>query len=188
MRNNLAIIDLDGTLIDTKRANYEAYKEASAKQGLDWIVSYPEFSESYFGKSYKIFLPEIYDIDSYLIEQIHKEKIKCYKNALKFYGKRNESLINIIEKIRTDYYIAMVTTASKENVKTVINLFLKDCIFDLIISGDDVEKLKPDMEAWNKARTYFGIDVDKTIIFDDIEEYIRIALNYGICAYKVHMV
>ena len=53
----LVIVDLDGTLFDTKDVNYHAYKEAIAPYGYD--MDYKYYCEFCNGRYYLDFLPQI---------------------------------------------------------------------------------------------------------------------------------
>lgn len=185
MKKKLAIFDLDGTLVDTCRANYEAYKRATEKIGKKWDIGYDDFYSKFFGKNYKLFLPIITGADEKECHIIHDLKAKEYRDCVVLYGRVNQSLLDIIEGIREEYNIALITTASRRNVTTVIDLLLKQTSFDLIISAEDVTKLKPDIEAWVKAIDYFSVDVSNTIVFDDQDECIDGAVKKGIIGYKI---
>ncbi len=187
MKDRLAIFDLDGTLVDTIRANYEAYRAVAIEFGKTWSISEKEFEEKYFGKSYKIFLPEIAQANLGECRKMHIRKEEIYYEFLRKYGRMNDSLISICRGISSSCYVALVTTASRKNTEKAVELFLRDIDFDIIITGDDVTKLKPDTEAWDRAREFFGISRAKTTVFDDQREYINAAVKAGMNSYQVFM-
>lgn len=187
MRNKLAIFDMDGTLINTSLANYEAYKNASVELGLNWGVDYNRFKNEYFGKNYKIFLPDITGADRIICEKVHDLKTEKYESCLLKYASINNSLVDLIEQINNGYYIVLVTTASKKNTQKVMELFFKNIQFDYIVTSDDVEELKPNPEAWFKAMDHFGIQPQDTICFDDLEECILEAKKCLMNAFKVYL-
>ena len=49
VKDKLIICDLDGTLFDTRRVNYMAYKEAIIKLGLPMNTSYDEYIKKCWG-------------------------------------------------------------------------------------------------------------------------------------------
>ena len=51
MKNRLAIFDLDGTLFDTRKVNYQAYKYALDKYGVE--LDYELFASQFNGRLYK---------------------------------------------------------------------------------------------------------------------------------------
>lgn len=187
MKDGLALFDLDGTLVDTARSNYEAYRSVACEFGKTWGISEEVFKIKYFGKSYKLFLPEITNANADECKKMHLIKEEIYEEYLKKYARKNLSLISICNEISKRYYIVLVTTASKKNTEKVLKLFLSDIDFDMIITGDDVTHLKPDTEAWNKAREKFGISKERTIVFEDQREYVISAVEDGMNSFQVFM-
>lgn len=53
----LVIVDLDGTLFDTKDVNYHAYKDAISPYGFD--IDYKYYCEFCNGRHYLDFLPQL---------------------------------------------------------------------------------------------------------------------------------
>lgn len=76
----LIIVDLDGTLFDTKDVNYHAYKEAIAPYGYD--MDYKYYCEFCNGRHYLDFLPQVTTTDSEILSAMHKAKKIAYKNHL----------------------------------------------------------------------------------------------------------
>ena len=169
---NLALFDLDGTLFNTTKVNYHAYNEALKEKG--YSIDYTYYSNYCNGRHYNDFLPEIVDNNEKTIEYIHKRKKELYSSYLDK-AKINSHLFNIIESLKETYYIGIVTTASKKNTHDILNYFNKLELFDLILTSDDITKLKPDPEGYIKAMKYFKIEPENTIIFEDSEVGIKAA-------------
>ena len=174
VKQKLAIFDLDGTLFDTSLVNYYSYKEALEK----YNIKMSENLQKWDGMSYKNFLPEIINNDSELIEKVHNMKIKLYEKNLDK-ARVNNNLFSIIEKIRDDYYITVVTTASKRNTEQIIKYFNKQEMFDYIITKEDVVHVKPDSEGFEKMMQKFNIKSENTTIFEDSDVGVMAARKTG---------
>lgn len=185
MKDKLAIFDLDGTLVDTCRANYEAYKYAVDKVIGEWEISLGEFQTKCYGKNYKLFLKETGITDSNAMIDIHKIKSYVYEKMLLEYGKENEFLIDLIQGVQDKYNIAVVTTASRENAMKAISIFLQDINIDFIVSAEDVKKLKPYTEGIELVIRHFKCDTNNVVYFDDSAESIELANRLGITTYCV---
>ena len=173
-RTLLAIFDLDGTLFDTRMVNYLSYNKALNKYNSE--IDYIFFADYCNGRKYTVFLPKI--IDKKYIEDVHSLKKTYYKE---FIGNaiENKHLFNIIENIKSEYYIALVTTASKTNTNDILCAFGKTDLFDLIITQEDVSKPKPDPEGFLVAMKHFNIHSEDTIIFEDSDVGIVAAQRTG---------
>ncbi len=164
MKKKLAIFDLDGTLFDTKDVNYMSYKFALQEFGYE--LNYDYFCNECNGMSYKKFLPTVIDNNLSLLNDIHSLKKDLYSENLG-QARMNVHLFNIIASIKRDYYLAVVTTASRKNCEDILKYFDKLEIFDLILTHEDIEKVKPNPEGFIKAMNYFDIEPKETLIFED---------------------
>lgn len=180
-KDKLAIFDLDGTLFDTKDINYCAYKEALEKYG--YSLNYTQFCNECNGKYYYDFLPQIVgNCDKELLHVIHKEKKYLYEKYITN-AVENTHLLNIIKGIRKTYYIALVTTASKENTYALLKFHGKLEMFDLIITAEDTKNVKPNPEGFLKAMEFFNVCKEDTIIFEDSEVGVIAAKASGAFTY-----
>lgn len=181
MRDGLAIFDLDGTLYDTRGVNYGSYKKALNQFGKD--IDYRYFAERCNGAHYRSFLPQIMGGGQY-IEEVHDLKKGYYKDFLKE-AVENRHLFRIIEGIRSRYYIALVTTASRKNCEEILGHFGRLRAFDLIITQEDVEKKKPDPEGFLLAMERCGVGSADTVIFEDSDAGIQAAQQCGAAVFVV---
>lgn len=174
----LAMFDMDGTLYDTRMAHYLAYKKVLAGEGRE--LSFEYFRDKCFGGHYRAFLSGLTEN----IERVHDEKLACYDE---FIGEISENtrLYELIEKLRAEYYIALVTTASAESVYKVLDHFNRRNCFDLIVTQSDVKKKKPDPEAFIYTMEHFGVKPENCIIFEDSETGLAAACASGAEVVKV---
>lgn len=179
----LVIVDLDGTLFDTKDVNYHAYKEAMAPYGYD--IDYKYYCGFCNGRYYLDFLPQITTDDKAILSAIHKEKKTAYK---KYLNKAilNHGLVNMIRLIRSEYKTAVVTTASKENCEDILNQFGIWDLFDLVLTHDDITNTKPDPEGFLKAMKFFDAKPEETIIFEDSDAGLQAAESSGAFYYRTY--
>jgi beta-phosphoglucomutase len=168
----LIIFDFDGTLFNTKDANYYSYKEALSN--FNFHLDYDYFCKECNGKNYLSFLPQISSKDINILDQIHKLKTKLYKKYID-YIIPNKNLIFLINNMKLNIKLALVTTASRENVSIVLEKFNLTEKFDLIICGEDVEKQKPNPEGFLRAINFFSVNPSETVIFEDSEVGIEAA-------------
>ena len=185
MRNKLAIFDMDGTLIDTGMVNYKSYRAALAEEGID--LSYDYFLKNCFGKGYKDYLPPITGDDSKVIERVHRRKICLYKDYIGE-ARLNITLFDFIRGMKDIYHMALVTTASKDNVYEEIEKFGLEKDFDLVLTGEDIPRHKPDPQGFLMAMERLNIPPERTVIFEDSKAGIEAAKKSGASVIKIEKI
>ena len=176
MECKLLLFDLDGTLFNTNDVNYNAYNEALSEK--NYSLDYDYYCKECNGRHYKVFLPAILNNDEYLIEYVHNRKKELYSKHLDK-AIANIHLFNIAKSLKNEYYLAVVTTASKKNACEILKHFGYLDLFDLVLTNDDISKPKPDPEGFLKAMNYFNVDAKNTIIFEDSETGVKAANKTG---------
>ena len=163
LKKGLIIIDFDGTLYNTRIANCLAYVEALREYG--YILDKKLFYESYSGMYYLDFLPEIVNSMS-TVEKVHEKKVEIYN---KYYDiiAENVILYDFLKGIKNDYYLVLLTNASRKNCLEVLKYFDKDNFFDDIVTGDDVEKRKPHNEGINKIIQKYKVPLENILLIED---------------------
>ncbi len=179
----LALFDLDGTLYNTNDVNYYAYSEALEEKG--YKLDYEYYCSYCNGRHYTVFLPDIIGDNKEIMEYVHNRKKELYSKYLNKV-RVNSHLFNIIDAIKNDYYLVVVTTASKKNTYEILDYTGKKEVFDLILTHDDITKAKPDPEGFNKAISYFGVKPEDTLIFEDAEVGIEAARKTGAYVFVVN--
>lgn len=178
----LIMIDLDGTLFNTKEVNYLAYKEAIEPYGYD--IDYKYYCEFCNGRHYLDFLPQITTQDKDVLSEMHKRKKMAYSTYLE-YAKVNWALIDMVKACRDEYKVALVTTASKKNTYDILENFGLIELFDFILTHDDITKAKPDPEGFIIAMKKFGAKPEECIIFEDSDVGIEAAEKTGATVFVV---
>lgn len=176
----LALFDFDGTLFDTKDVNFHSYNKALEKYG--YSIDYEYFCNYCNGRKYTEFLKDIATPEE--MNQIHKTKKELYSKYLDK-AKINKHLFEIINIIKNNYYIVIVTTASLKNTLDLLNYFEVKDYFDYFITQEDVTKTKPDPEGFLLAMNKFNISKEDTIIFEDSNVGIEAALKTGATVFRV---
>lgn len=175
----LLIFDMDGTLIDSAHLNYYSYYNAFKEFGIKLDKDY--YYNKCFGFHHKIFTENILklnnklvndkDENNDLIKKIHTRKEEIYLenlNLVSIHPLIMEILIDNHNK-NDKKYSALATTASPNGVYGILKEFKLEKLFDLVLTGNDIEKKKPDPEIFFKCFKYFNIEEKESIIFEDSE-------------------
>lgn len=182
-KTKLAAFDLDGTLFDTRGVNFKSYQIALHEQGYELDREF--YERECNGKYYKDYLPLLIPSPSAeLMETIHRRKMELYPECLDA-ARENTHLFSMIRAMREEYYIALVTTASARNCADILSYFRCGDLFDLILTHNDVTKMKPDPQGYQKAMEHFGVRPQDTVIFEDSESGVEAGLRSGACVLRV---
>jgi HAD superfamily hydrolase (TIGR01549 family) len=173
------IFDWDGTLIDSNKAIYKTYSECLKRLKL------PKLSLSKF----KI----LYESDYRRFEVkigITPDKRKISDRIwLEFYDKQKLNLFpgikKILMKIKNYYLLGLVTGGSLKRIKEDLRRHELDNIFDVVITGDDCSKKKPDPEPLINCIKKLGIEPKNCIYVGDMDGDIIAAKKAGMVSVAV---
>jgi len=179
------IFDLDGTLFDSSAANIRAYSLAFQEANLKLNV---KAYQKVFGLRFKEMMDAVAPgTDDKVRARIRTAKTKHYKENLRFV-RPNAGLVELLRSCRPNYKTALVTTASKQNVKNLLSFFsVEESLFDVIITGEDVDKGKPDPECYNLAITSLGLSAPECCVFEDSVVGVQAAKQSGAFVIKVSL-
>lgn len=182
-KSKLALFDLDGTLFDTRRANWLSYRDALAPFGVE--LEYDYFSSFCNGRHYTVFVPELLRSTGNAEMTIQEKTETVHQRKKELYGSflnevvLNDHLFCLIECMRNCYHTALVTTASRRNCTELLDFYGRQSAFDLILTAEDVKNKKPDPEGFLKAMNHFGICGKDTLVFEDSDVGIEAAEKAG---------
>lgn len=180
----LVCVDLDGTLLDTVPANAASYRAALQEQGFTVTDEY--YAAHCNGGHYKTFLRPLMGGDPApeAVERVHDRKKALYGSFLHTV-RPNQSLLALLRAMHADgHTLACVTTGSARNAAEVLAYFGCDTLFDLVLTGEDVTRQKPDPEGYLRAMRHFGVTPAETMIFEDSGPGLTAALASGAAVYK----
>ncbi|MBS1257986.1 MAG: Validoxylamine A 7'-phosphate phosphatase [Candidatus Scalindua arabica] len=186
MKNiNTIIFDMDGVVVDGMPYHIQSWKEALST--IDMSVS---------------------DLEIYLMEGMTgRETMEIFASRSKRYlsDETTEKVIKLKRKIFKDiftvilmkgikdflfelkarrYHLALVTGTRLEVVKKVLQVGLND-IFKVIVTGECVNKGKPDPEPYEKAVEELGIRKEDCIVIENAPAGITSAKSAGLTCFAV---
>jgi HAD superfamily hydrolase (TIGR01509 family) len=97
----------------------------------------------------------------------------------------NEALFSLAKSLRPCIKTALVTTASAESVRAILGHFDLDEAFDLVITGDDVTRHKPDPQAYELALERLDLRPRECIAFEDSDVGVASAEAAGVPVVRV---
>ncbi len=173
------LVDFDGTLADTGSANYQAYSSALLEAGISF--SREQFDKVAFGRNWRQFLPLILEQHGSSADPaaITARKVELYRSAAARVD-FNEALLFLLKGRPSDVRAALVTAASAENVRSVFESRRElQALFDVIITGDDVSRHKPDPQGYAMAAQSLGVAPENCLVFEDSDIGVAAGQAFG---------
>jgi len=162
------LFDMDGIIIDSDSLHDEAKRRAVSFCGVQ--VGDAEWSEiRHFTSAqiYQLLCKKHSEIrlteEEFVVEksrifvEIAPHKMKAITGAFEFVAYLKG------KSIRT----ALVTASRKDTLGIVASKFDLDKYFDIILTREDVEKAKPDPEAYLKAARLLGVEPKNSLVLED---------------------
>lgn len=185
MRIKLLLLDFDGTLANTGRANAVSYIEALREEGIELTTEV--YRRKYFGLRCPEFLRDLGITDPDRIARIRRRKVEIYPTHFDLVS-LNEPLWNFVQDFRRNGGPAwIVSTGHLSNICNAMKHLGIENGFDGILSSDDVERSKPAPDCFMKAMRIVGVEPSETLIFEDSEIGLQAAEASGASFIKVSL-
>ncbi len=173
----LILLDFDGTIVDTRRANCRAYVETLREAGHP--MTEEEYAARYFGVRCPEFLRSIGIDDPEEIDRLRRRKIELYPRYFDLIA-LNRPLWEFCQQFRSQGgKVWIVSTGQRANIDNVMHHLRMENGVDGIISARDVLHSKPDPECFLRAMELEGTTPAETLIFEDSPVGIEAARRSG---------
>ena len=161
-----AIFDLDGVIVDTVPLHFKAWKEMFSEYGREF--SFEDYKDKVDG------IPRISGARAILTdlpeEELKKAAEKKQNYFLKFLEKENVNVytgtLDLINEIKKENIKVAVISSSK-NCLPILKKLGIDGLFEVIITGFDIKKGKPDPEVFFSASQKLNLKPEECIVFED---------------------
>jgi HAD superfamily hydrolase (TIGR01509 family) len=156
---------MDGTLVDTLPAHYEAWLKAGEEFGITFSMEYFQALTGRPARELGKDIVKKFDLpissdelvrrkEALVKEQFHK--VKVFK-----------PILEVIKNYHTNIPMAVGTGARKEMANSILIASQLKSYFDLVVTSDDVQNYKPHPETFMKSAEHFGIKPENCLVFED---------------------
>lgn len=186
------LFDLDGVLVDAADLHYEALNGALIDNGLRPIER-QDHLDNFNGLATRVKIDILRDrgipIDDSLERAIRLCKQDKTVDMLHQFVKPAAEKIHLIAKLK-EYGMTLgcCTNAVRESLEIMLDLSLINDFFDLTLSNQDVENVKPHPEIYLKAMSALGVLPEETLIVEDSDRGYRAAKEAGAHVLRVEKV
>jgi HAD superfamily hydrolase (TIGR01509 family) len=175
-RARALLVDLDGTLVDTRTANFSAYAAALAEAGV--AVDRASWDRVAEGRNWRQFLPGLLAGTGVDPASVAARKASLYPRYLSE-TRLNERLAALVRTVRTRCATGLVSTASAASARAVLRHHDIESLFDIVITGSDVVRHKPAPDAYLLASTRLRVSPAECLVFEDSDIGVAAAAAFG---------
>lgn len=161
------LFDLDGVIVDSLYFHYLAWENMFNKLGGSVSLNTVLLHE---GRNSFEILPILMEESKVFIPEEDKEKLINEKRAyyrsiakLKYYP---EAFETIKELKNRGFKLALVTACARKNMELSVSKENQK-LFDVIISGEDVSKAKPNPDPYLTAQQQLGLEVNECVVIEN---------------------
>ena len=178
-----AIFDLDGTLVDSYDAHYEAWRRISASHGVEVTV---DAYYAHFGRRNEDLLRECWlragrgTLTHDEIMSLDHEKEAAYREIVAARFPIMEGASELVHSLRArGFKTAVGSSGPPLNVQRAIDGLGLVAGFDAVVTGRDVKRSKPDPECFLLAASKVGVEPARCVVFEDAPAGIAAAKAAG---------
>ena len=173
------LFDLNGTMIEDMSYHINAWHKIFVKLGANYTLQ--QSQKQCYGKNAEI-LERIFPgrFSEEEKKEIGDNKEAAYREEYKPFLKLVCGLDEFLAAAKKQHIkMAIGSAAMKLNVDFVLDNLKIRHYFDAVISGDDVEKSKPDAETYLKCATVLNVEPQQCLVFEDVPKGVESAANAG---------
>jgi beta-phosphoglucomutase family hydrolase len=175
------IFDMDGVIINSEPLHYEANQQLFDKLGFS--VPMNEYS-NYIGISTEKMWEDLrdkYDLNENLDTLTDKHRKHTHDFIRKnMNGNEIPGIRKILEELKDkNIKTAVASSSSKNLIETVIKGFDLCQYFDILVSGEEVEKGKPNPDIFIYAAKKLKVNIKNCLVIEDSTNGIKAAKKAG---------
>ncbi len=161
-----AIFDLDGVIVHTVPIHFKAWQKMFSEYGKEF--SFQDYKDKVDGiprsRGVRAILTELSEEElnkaatrkqDYFLEFLEKEGITVY-----------DSTINLVKELKKENIKVSVISSSK-NCLHILQRAGIDVLFEVIITGNDIKKGKPDPDVFLLAAQRLGLKSEECLVLED---------------------
>lgn len=177
------VTDLDGTLVDTRNANRDAYAAAFSSSGI-------RFDADLYDHSFGLNFADLCNVLAPGTPPSKRAEIADRKSALYpdyFHTVRlNHGLAGLLRSASDGGLpVGIATTARRRNVDALLDHFGLTDLFDIRVTAADVDRGKPAPDCYELAARRLGVAPNAVTVFEDSEVGVAAAAAAGCNVIKV---
>ncbi len=172
------LFDLDGVLVDSAEFHMKSWQELMKEKGIEFTEE--DFRRT-FGMTNDLILRRYFpDAPPEEIRKMGERKEEIYRELARGKIKPIAGAISFLEFLKgRGINLALVSSTPKENIDFLSEELGIGKFFEVVISGSDIKRGKPDPECYIKAAQKLGVSPKKSWVVEDSQHGIDSGRSAG---------
>ncbi|MDB4340675.1 HAD family phosphatase [Akkermansiaceae bacterium] len=173
------IFDLDGTLIDSMEAHYEAMGQALEEEGGIGLFTEERYSE--LGGKPAADIVNLLNLENGLsmdAQKVCERQHEILEGKVESF-KAIPEVANYAERYRGRIPMAVASAGTSKMVKASLRSVNMLSWFDVVLGSDEVKNGKPSPDIYLEAARRLKVDPGACVVFEDSEAGVRAARSAG---------
>ena len=169
------IFDMDGVLVDSSAAHFEAFKAMGLKVGSEFTW---EFFQRIFGlHNDEIFPLWLGPLSRAEVLALAREKEALYRKLAPEFVRPIPGVLDLIDALAVaGFRLAVGSSGPRENVEMAQDILGRREVFATTVSGDDVKHGKPAPDIFLRAARELALEASQCLVIEDALAGIAAAL------------
>jgi len=172
------IWDLDGVIVDSAPYHFSAWRELFGRLGKDYAAE--DFKRNFGRRNDDILRSVLGNSPEEEIKVLAQQKEEIFRERIREKVKPLPGVLELLEDAHSGgFRMALVSSAPQENIELILSsLGIKE-YFDCLISGQELQRGKPDPEGFLLAAEKLGVAPARCIVIEDALSGVEAAKRAG---------
>jgi HAD superfamily hydrolase (TIGR01509 family) len=176
------IFDFDETMIDLEEQHSAACDRLCRAQGSDYMA----MPESFRNASGKRVIDDVRNMRAFFgwsesVEELFAQRQRYFDDEIR---RGDLQLMPDVEKTARSLHalglkLAITSSAVRDSIETILRRFALRELFDVIVDGSEVQRGKPDPEAYRVTARRLSVEPRSCVVFEDSEVGVASARSAG---------
>ena len=172
------VFDMDGVLVDSARPHLQSWQQLGAEQGRTVIKK--QFAAT-FGRQNNDIIPTLFgEVSRARLKALADRKEEIYRDLISGDAPIVEGAVELVRGLHeAAVVLAVGSSAPLANIELVLEAMEVQDLIDVIVSGDDVTRGKPDPQVFSLACDRLGLSSHRCVVIEDAPAGIEAARAAG---------
>ncbi len=163
------IFDVDGVLVDSYDAHFHSWVALAEETGCHRMTE-AEFRAT-FGRTSRETILQLWppgELDPLQIARLDDRKEQLFREMLRGDFQSIPGAADLVDELKqAGFLLAAGSSGPPKNVQLVLDMLQRRDLFDVVVTGTDVTKGKPDPEVFNKCVQQLGLPSGRCAVIED---------------------